>query len=97
MIKILGHPYSYCAVNGLARDCSNQGQANPNTCAINYDPSITISAQEEALLHELIEVINFECELELKHPAIQTLSAMWHAIIKDNPGIFTMRLPERDE
>ena len=39
---------------------------------------------EEALMHEVIEVINEHCDLRLKHQTISTLSAVLYHTIVDN-------------
>ena len=40
------------------------------------------------LLHEVVEVINEENELKMKHRVIQTLATQLFQVLKDNPGVF---------
>jgi hypothetical protein len=97
MIKIFGHNYRYIHERNLARDRGAQGQSCGNSCEIIYDKSLPETSQEEALIHEIIEQINYNLELSLEHPKITCLGTSIHQVIKDNPHIFTMRLPDEDE
>ena len=40
--------------------------------------------QEAVLLHEIIELLNEECDMDLTHQTISTLATSLYAVLKDN-------------
>lgn len=84
-IKIFGVPYTIVktSITGLAGECNFNDQL--------IHISIKVSGKEEqesTVLHEIIEAINYKCQLELTHQTICTLESALYHIIKDNPEFF---------
>jgi len=81
-VKINGHYYS---VNIGDLDSEELGFCKPseNCISINTRKQAR-SQQEETLLHEIIEAINFNNELKLEHPQITALSTTLYQVLKDN-------------
>lgn len=60
------------------------GSYNPHTGDIVISSEIDESRAEEALMHEIIEVIKEHCDLKISHQTISTLSAVLYHTIVDN-------------
>jgi hypothetical protein len=87
-VKIGGHIYSCGLKENLSRDESRHGQSCGNALEIEIDASIPHENKESALIHEVLEQINYRYELRLEHSKITILETALYALIKDNPGIF---------
>ena len=83
-IHLLGKPYTliYRAVIGMEDEAS--GAFNAADMEIEIDPRYNLAYQKEALIHEIIECINAQCELELPHPKIQILGMGISQALNDN-------------
>ena len=64
------------------QDCSGYTHLEMNRILINKD--MVKRQQETTLIHEIIEVINFQYELNLSHNVIQSLEAAMYQTLKDN-------------
>jgi len=81
-LKILGHDYTVKLVD--LNETDTYGNINLNTNIIRINHNKTQSQQETTLLHEIIEALNFNLELELKHNQITALEAGLYQVLKDN-------------
>lgn len=95
MIKILGHQYQYIVDNKLGISDGTAGQCCPGLLRITIDPSVPVSRQEEALLHEIFEALIYHlgCQKEISHQVMTSLSEALYAVMKDNPEYFVFRIP----
>lgn len=89
MIKIGGYIYSVKSSDTLARDSDALGSSCGNALEITIDTTIPKQNQESALLHEIIEQINYRYELKLTHNQISILESAIYQVLQDNPGLFT--------
>lgn len=74
----------YRTFEGL--DCSAVCSFDKATITINLD--LCEAKREEALIHEIFEIINEAHEMKLPHSKIMTLGTSMHQILIDNPRIF---------
>jgi hypothetical protein len=83
-VKIGGHNLSI----DFSTDISNMGEWRSEKQNIKIHKDNCKSQQEETLLHEIMECINYHYELKLPHWQIQVLGTVFYQIIKDNPELF---------
>ena len=60
------------------------GYCNTENCEITLDNTLDIQAQESTLIHEVIEAINYNNNLNLKHNQIMVLENNLYQVLKDN-------------
>ncbi len=84
-LKIGGHPYEVFVRRREVDDGSTcLGSCNNVLQKIWIEMDCPQSAQEETLLHEIFEAINFNYEMQLSHPQITVLSSVLYQVLKDN-------------
>ncbi len=84
-LKIGGHSYEVFAREREVSDGSTcLGSCNNVLQKIWVETNSPQSGQEETLLHEIFEAINFNYEMQLSHPQITVLSAVLYQVLKDN-------------
>lgn len=89
-IKILGHTYGV-EVKPLQFKEGAQGFHYKNCLLIEVDSMIAKSQQEEVLLHEIIEALNYRLELKLEHCVISSLSEGLYQVLND-AGFLTIKI-----
>jgi len=87
-IKIGGVDYSIVFDPTLLSKEDKFAESDFISAKIRVDPGSDDQIQEEAIMHEVFEVINKQHELHLPHRTITTLSNAWFQVQKDNRGIF---------
>lgn len=60
------------------------GYCTPSELEIHISKDIRVEQQKDTLLHEVIEIINSENDLNLIHQTIQTLSTQLYQVLMDN-------------
>jgi len=60
------------------------GQASSWYQWIKIQETLSEASRTETLLHENIEIIKNNCEIEISHPHLSTLSAVLFAVMRDN-------------
>jgi len=85
-IKIGGVRYKIIPSDSNITDSS--GKVVFGSAVIHLDETLQHDMALATLLHEVIEVINEENELKLKHRVIQTLATQLFQVLKDNEGVF---------
>jgi hypothetical protein len=85
-IKISGVRYKIIPADSKVTDSS--GKVVFGSAVIHLDETLCPDMASATLLHEVIEVINEENELKMKHRAIQTLATQLFQVLKDNPDVF---------
>ena len=85
-IKIGGVRYKIIPADSKVTDSS--GKIIFGSALIHLDETLCPDMALATLLHEVIEAINEENELKMKHRAIQTLGTQLYQVLKDNPGVF---------
>jgi hypothetical protein len=83
-VKIGGILYSISKIKDLARDKGHLGECCGNNASINLDDDLQPDVERKVLLHEIIEAINFEFELNLEHNKISVLESTLYQVIIDN-------------
>ena len=86
-INILGHEYQLVPDEGMYFNTGNYGLHSYSKLKIEYDPDMKPSVWKEAILHELIEAVNYWSDLKLEHHQITVLSAVLYGIIMNNPEL----------
>jgi len=85
-IKIGGIHYKIIPTDSKITDSS--GKIVFDSAVIHLDETLCPDMALATLLHEVIESINEENELKMKHRVIQTLGTQLFQVLKDNPGVF---------
>ena len=84
-VKIGGHRYKVIFKDLDKNEASNNcGYCRTTDNEIYINSSMSQEQQESTLLHEIIEAINFNYQLDLEHNKIQTLEATLYQVLKDN-------------
>lgn len=81
-LKILGHEYAVKIID--LNETDTFGNHNMNTLIIRLNRNKADSQIQSTLLHEIIEAINYNMEIELEHPQISALEAGLYQVLKDN-------------
>ena len=94
-IKILGHTYDLILDERLNQKEGSVGLFSANTNEIKIDSTFLQSRQEEGLLHEIFESMRYHLNMTdaLSHQNLSALSEVLYQVMKDNPHIFSMRMP----
>ena len=85
-IKLFGHVYAI-EYDKNWHDESACAKLEANKLLIRIDATMPESRQEEALLHEVFEAMNYHLELALDHNKLCGMSEVLYGIIKEN-GLF---------
>lgn len=85
-IKIGGIHYKIIPVDYKVSE--SYGKTIFESASIHLDETLMHDMALATLLHEVIEVINEENELKMKHRVIQTLATQLFQVLKDNPDVF---------
>lgn len=84
-IKIGGQNYKVIIKDLDKSEAQNNcGYCRATDNEIYINTSISQEQQESTLLHEILEALNFNYQLELEHNKIQTLEATLYQVLKDN-------------
>ena len=87
-VKIAGVTYEIRMVPHLWLEEECSGKTRNVRSIIDLEESMTPDIAKATLLHEIIEAIDSENELKLKHHKIQSLATQLYQVIKDNPEMF---------
>jgi hypothetical protein len=90
-LKILGYAYTVREDKALQDNHNLFGQQKPVTLEITYSGNVARQMQESAVLHEIIEAINYHLQLGLKHQAIMGIETGLYGTLTD-AGIDLSRL-----
>jgi hypothetical protein len=98
-MKILGHEVDVIYDDKWNLKRSTVGSYCANMLQITIDPTYPETRQEEGFLHEIFEAIRFHTDSgdTVSHALMSTMSEVMYQIIKDNPGVFTIKLPRKEE
>ena len=90
-LKIGGHWYEIKFNENRENETGNEHPASSYSRVnkIWIDKNQTISRQESCLLHEIIEMLNYEFQLGLEHKVISQLDSGLYQVLKDNKLNFT--------
>ena len=83
-LNILGKRFDIVLEDMSKHACDHMGSAQLSTQKIWIDTEVHIQEKEETILHEIIEMINKMCELELDHKQMTTLSSTLYQVLSDN-------------
>ena len=64
------------------------GECDSTRVEIRLDADSATQRQEQTLIHELFEAVNFEFAVGLKHHQIELLEVAMCQIVRDNPRLF---------
>jgi len=94
-MKVLGHAVDIIYDDKWHLKRNTVGSYCANLLQITIDPTYPVSRQEEGLLHEIFEAIRFHTDSGdiVSHALMSTMSEIMYQIIKDNPDVFTIKLP----
>lgn len=85
-VRLLGFDYAIELCEDSQRDKNNYnfGQADMRFQKITIDKRQAAAGQEQTLLHEILEVLNYELQLELPHNKLMSLAGTFYAVLRDN-------------
>ena len=94
-LRILGIDYEVKEVYDMSRICSATGHFDSLLKEIRIDKDLHASEKQRVILHELLELLNRELDLNLDHnQQINKLDAGLFHIFKDNPQLLKMLLDQ---
>jgi hypothetical protein len=82
-ITILGHNYTVVR-DKPSDEIAASGRLDVAGCKIIVATNLCRSQATSTTLHEIIEAINWHCELNLEHPKIMTLETALYDILTTN-------------
>ena len=80
LIRILGKNYRLIQT----QEPTTHGETTFIDSTIAINSNLQLDSKQETLLHEIIEVLNYNAELKLKHNQISSISSLLYSVIKDN-------------
>jgi len=84
-VKIGGLSYKVEEKDLNKEECNNNcGYCRTTEELIVINSELPDNVKESTLLHEIIEALNYNYQLELPHATIMTLEATLYQVIKDN-------------
>lgn len=85
-INILGRTFDIIIedMSKHANDDIGSARLSSQKIWIDSDDNIHIQEKEETLFHEVIEMINKMCELDLDHKTITILSSILYQVLSEN-------------
>jgi hypothetical protein len=83
-VKIGAFEYSINFIDNLCSDDHRFAEINHRTLEINIEKTLNPQRFFEGLIHEVVEAISGEGELEIPHPVIEALSGGITAFLRDN-------------
>ena len=83
-VKIGGHTVIVSSRDHMARDDNRLGESCGTGNYINIDRSAPESTMASTFLHEIIEQLNWQLELNLEHCKISQLEAGLYQVLHDN-------------
>lgn len=66
----------------------NRGECSLEGLVIRLDPTRPLVRQHRTLVHEIIEALNDELDIGLKHHQVNLLEAGFYEVLVNNPEIF---------
>lgn len=91
IIKIAGVNYDVLYIPDLRIDENCTGKADFAKAKILLDDGMSPAMSGATKLHEVIEIINVENQLGLKHRQIQALATQLYQVHADNPKLLNGR------
>lgn len=93
MIKIFGHEYEVRYRDMQREGDDYRGKSITRQNFLEIAACEPTSQQEDTFIHEIIHALSYLLKLDMKENLVHRLAAALHTVIKDNPDIFTMKLP----
>ena len=87
IVRIGAQDYSV-SVSDVPGSHGNFGECNHSKLTIEIDSSSPPPRQQQTLIHEIVEVLDFELNIGLKHHQVELLEGGLYGLIRDNPGLF---------
>lgn len=87
IIRIGAQDYSV-SVSDVPGSHGNFGECNHSKLTIEIDSSSPLPRQQQTLIHEIVEAMDFELNIGLKHHQVELLESGLYGLIRDNPGLF---------
>jgi hypothetical protein len=86
-IKILGHLMEVVFDEKLSIKRGVNGECCCNTGHLRISAQAQFSQQQDTLIHEILEAINYNLELKLEHHQICSIACVLHQVLMDNPDV----------
>jgi hypothetical protein len=86
-IRIQGHDVAIIFDPDIGIDEQRAGQCNVNKNEIRIGTHKTLSQQHDTLIHECIEFMNYNLQLEMDHKVISAVACTFQQIFADNPVV----------
>ncbi len=88
-VKIGAFEWQVTKNKNLMHERHERAVTRPKRLLIEIDPGARKIAQEESLIHEILEAIAWQYNIEfVSHKDLSVLATVLHQVIKDNPDIF---------
>lgn len=88
-VKIGAFEWKVAKNKNLMHERHERAVTRPKRLLIEIDPGAEEIAQEESLIHEILEAISWQYNIEfVSHKDLSVLATVLHQVIKDNPDTF---------
>lgn len=91
-VKVFAHTYSIKIDPLLSIESGTTGRCCSNTLKIELDPNVPESNQADTFLHEIMEALKYQLQLDLEHAALSQIATGVLTVIRDNNLDF--RIPQ---
>lgn len=88
-VKIGAFEWEVGKNENLMHEREERAVTRPKRLMIEIDPGCKQVAQEESLIHEILEAISWQYNIEfVSHKDLGVMATVLHQVIKENPEIF---------
>lgn len=84
-VRVCSQTYKVCVEEPWIED--QYGGCDTKGGRIWIAEGLSVERQEQVLVHEIVEALNFELDLELEHHTITLLEMGLYGVLKDNPKL----------
>ena len=86
-IRIGAQDYSV-SVSDVPCSHGNFGECNHSKLTIEIDNHSPLPRQQQTFIHEIVEALDSELNIGLKHHQVELSEGGLYGLIRDNPGLF---------
>jgi hypothetical protein len=88
-LKILGKRFRVQYVSGEPLSEDETGECDSEKQLISVKEGQELEAEQDTVIHEILHALEDLLELKLEHDNIVRLTTGLHALVKENPRLFT--------
>ncbi len=86
-VRVMGRDVPILKDDIVVQAANNLGEYRIQRNQIAIDSQVEQQLQGAVLIHEIVEVLNFDLELKLQHEILSSLASALYQVIRDNPQL----------